>query len=280
MSLLDMDAAMADLSTVNTALESQSKKSTGRDERYWQPLLDKEGNGGAVLRFLPQPGTGPDKPPYIRLLNYYFKYNGQTFSENCPLTIKQPCPINEYLKPFWETDRDYARRFNKRVGYIANVLVVKHKARPEDEGKVFLYRFGKKINDKLEAVMNPKDEDEVQWNPFSPKYGANFKLSIKQVSGFNNYDDSKFLERGPIDPSAFKDGVAIYDLDPEVAPSKFKSYEDLKKKFFAVIGKPAETDPSLGETLAAVKAEEDAAAPPLPQGDEESLDWYKKLVNA
>jgi hypothetical protein len=280
MSLLDMDAAMADLDTVNTALESQSKKSTGRDERYWQPLLDKEGNGSAVVRFLPQPGTGPNKPAYIRLLNYFFKYNGQTFSENSPLTIGQPDPINEYLQPFWETDKDYARRFNKKVGYIANVLVIKHKARPEDEGKVFLFRFGKKLNEKLEAVMNPKDEDEAKWNPFSPTKGANFKITVKQVGGFNNYDDSKFLDRGPIDPSVIKGEVSLYDLAPEIAPNKFKTYEELKNKFFKIIGKPAETDPSLGETLAAVKADEDAAAPPLPQGDEESLDWYKKLVNA
>lgn len=238
----------ADLKTRGNDIEKLNEEASKfkqggftRDPRYWEPELDKAGEGQAIIRFLPAP-AGEDVP-FVRLFSYGFKGpSGRWFIENSPATLGMPCPVMEYNSTLWdsgdEAQRDIARRQKRRLSFITNIYIVRHKARPEDEGKVFLYRFGKKIWDKLADKMNPEDEETRPMNPFDMWKGANFRLKIGEVSGFRNYDKSEFDF-----PSALSDDDAeleriwrqTYSLKDEVGPDKFKSYDELKKKLDEVL---------------------------------------------
>ena len=172
----------------------QEKKSY-KDERLWKPELDKSGNGFAVIRFLP--AVEGEDMPWAKVWNHAFQGpTGQWYIENSLTTISQKDPVSELNSSFWntglESDKEIARKQKRKLQYFSNIYVVSDSKHPENEGKVFLFRFGKKIFDKLMAAMQPEFEDESPINPFDFWEGANFKLKIRKVDGYWNYDKSEF----------------------------------------------------------------------------------------
>lgn len=221
----------------------------GGDDRYWYPTRDKSGNGYAVVRFLPAPEG--EETPFVLLWTHSFQHpdTQQYYIENSRTTLGQdnPDPVGEYNQKIWNTgikeNQEFVRKYTKRrLHYISNVYVVKDPANPENEGKVFLYKYGKKIFDKLKEAMNPSFEDEAKINPFDPWKGANFKIKIKTVERFPNYDASEFDKPAPLfeNDSDDKKLEKVYDqeysLQAEVSEDKFKSYEQLQRRFNKVMG--------------------------------------------
>ena len=218
----------------------QEKKSYV-DERLWKPVMDKSGNGYAVIRFLPAP-EGEDMP-WAKLWNHAFQGpTGQWYIENSLTTVGQNDPVSEYNSKLWnsgvESDKEVARKQKRKLQYYSNIYVVEDPANPQNEGKVFLYRYGKKIFDKIMEAMQPAFQDETPVNPFDFWEGANFKLKLRKVDGYWNYDKSEFA-----DPSALFDNdeeiealwKTEYSLADFTAPSNFKSYDELKTRLDAVL---------------------------------------------
>ena len=215
--------------------------SNGADERLWKPEMDKSGNGYAVIRFLPAP-DGEDLP-WAKLYTHAFQGTGGWYIENSLTTLGQKDPVSEHNSQLWnsgiESDKEIARKQKRKLSYYANIYVVKDSANPHNEGQVFLYKFGKKIFDKITAAMQPEFEDEDPINPFDFWAGANFKLKIKKVAGYWNYDSSEFDRQSALldDDDAME---AIwkkeYSLAELVAPDQFKSYDELKKRLDYVLG--------------------------------------------
>jgi hypothetical protein len=215
--------------------------SSSGDDRLWKLECDKSGNGYAVIRFLPAP-EGEDLP-FVKLYSHAFQGPGGWYIENSLTTLGQKDPVSEYNTMLWnngtDAGKEAARKQKRKLTYIANIYVVKDPANPENEGKVFLYKFGKKIFDKLTAAMQPEFEDEEAIDPFDFWGGANFKLKAKNVAGYRNYDSSEFAR-----PDALLDDddamEAIwkrqYSLAELVAADQFKDYETLKKRLDYVLG--------------------------------------------
>jgi len=211
------------------------------DDRLWKPELDKSGNGYAVIRFLPAPDG--EELPWAKMYSHAFQGPGGWFIENSLTTIGQKDPVSEYNRELWnsgnEADKETVRKQKRKLSYYANIYVVKDTANPSNEGQVFLYKFGKKIFDKIMEAMQPEFEDEQPINPFDFWQGANFKLKIKKVAGYWNYDSSEFDRPGAL----LDDDDALealwkkeYSLAALVAADQFKSYEDLKKRLDYVLG--------------------------------------------
>jgi hypothetical protein len=215
--------------------------SSSGDDRLWKLECDKSGNGYAVIRFLPAP-NGEDLP-FVKLYSHAFQGPGGWYIENSLTTLGQKDPVSEYNTMLWnngtDAGKEAARKQKRKLTYIANIYVVKDPANPENEGKVFLYKFGKKIFDKLTAAMQPEFEDEEAIDPFDFWGGANFKLKAKNVAGYRNYDSSEFAR-----PDALLDDddamEAIwkrqYSLAELVAADQFKDYDALKKRLDYVLG--------------------------------------------
>lgn len=211
------------------------------DDRFWQPTVDKAGNGYAVIRFLPSPPN--EDVPFVRIWNHGFKGpTGKWYIENSLTTIGQNDPVGEYNSKLWnsglEADKEQARAQKRRLTYISNIYVVSDSGNPDNEGKVFLYKYGKKIFDKLNEAMNPEFDDEEPMNPFDLWEGANFKLKIRTVEKYRNYDKSEFAKAGPLlDDDDALEGVwkKEYSLQEFLDPKNFKSYAELKAKLDAVL---------------------------------------------
>ena len=223
-------------------VEKENKGSGGGpDERLWKPVMDKSGNGYAVIRFLPAP-NGEDLP-WVKLFSHAFQGPGGWYIENSLTTIGKQDPIGELNRELWntgnESDKDTVRKQKRKLSFYANIYVVKDPANPQNEGGVFLYKFGKKIFDKIMDAMQPEYEDETPINPFDFWQGANFKLKLTKVAGYWNYDKSEFAA-----PSALLDDddalEAIwnkeYSLSELVGTDQFKSYDELKKRLDYVLG--------------------------------------------
>ncbi len=215
---------------------------SSKDDRFWEPAVDKAGNGYAVIRFLPAP-KGEDVP-FVQVWSHGFKGpSGMWYIENSLTTIKQSDPVAEYNSALWnsgkEADKEQARAQKRRLHFISNILVVKDPSNPENEGKVFLYKYGKKIFNKLNDIMNPQFDDEEPINPFDMWEGANFKLKIRQVEGYRNYDKSEF-ERVSAISDDDKELETIWNhqhsLQEFLSPKNFKSYDELKAKLDKVLG--------------------------------------------
>ena len=218
----------------------QEKKSYV-DERIWKPVMDKSGNGFAVIRFLPAP-EGEDLP-WAKVWSHAFQGpTGQWYIENSLTTLGQNDPVSEMNSAYWnsgvESDKEIARKQKRKLQYYSNILVVKDSANPENEGKVFLYRFGKKIFDKCMEAMQPAFEDETPLNPFDFWEGADFKLKLRTVEGYWNYDKSEFDSPSPL----FDDDEKIeevwkkqHSLADFTAPTNFKSYDELKNRLNMVL---------------------------------------------
>ena len=211
------------------------------DDRLWKLECDKSGNGYAVIRFLPAP-DGEDLP-FVKLYSHAFQGPGGWYIENSLTTLGQKDPVSEYNSLLWnngtDAGKDAARKQKRKLTYISNIYVVKDPANPQNEGKVMLYKYGKKIFDKLTAAMQPEFEDEEAIDPFDFWQGANFKLKAKNVAGYRNYDSSEFAAQGALldDDDAME---AIwkkqFSLQEFVAADQFKDYDTLKKRLDYVLG--------------------------------------------
>lgn len=223
------------------SIANPSNEKKGDDDRFWKPTVDKAGNGQAVLRFLPAPAG--EELPWVRIFDHGFQGpTGKWYIENSLTTINKPDPVGELNSELWnsgiEANKEIARKQKRRLSYISNVLVVRDPANPENEGKVFLYKYGKKIFDKIKDVMQPTFEDEDPINPFDLDAGANFKLRIRQVEGYRNYDKSEFDGSTPLsDDDAELERIwkNTHSLAAFLDPSNFKSYDELKAKMNAVL---------------------------------------------
>lgn len=226
-----------------------SGESSG-DDRFWKPEVDKAGNGYAVIRFLPAP-EGCELP-WAQVWSHAFQGTGGWYIENSLTTMGQKDPVSEYNRVLWNTgkdsDKEIARKQKRKLSYYANIYVVSDPAHPENEGRVFLYKFGKKIYDKITEAMQPQFADEEAVNPFDFWTGANFKLKIRKVEGYWNYDKSEFEKTSALlsdDAALEKMYKNLNDLNEFSAAKNFKSYEDLKKRLDYVLGAkvPARQDP-------------------------------------
>jgi len=279
-------------------VEKQSNTGGGGDDRLWKPEMDKTGNGYAVIRFLPAP-NGEDLP-WVKMYSHAFQGPGGWYIENSLTTNGGKDPVSEYNRELWnsgnEADKDTVRKQKRKLSYYANIYVVQDKANPENEGRVFLYKFGKKIFDKIMEAMQPEYEDETAINPFDFWAGANFKLKLKKVAGYWNYDSSEFSAPGPL----LEDDDALeavwkkqYSLQEIVASDKFKSYDELQKRLNYVLGqKPAarrfdeETEDedndrgSFTPDFQTRKAEETVVAATASSSDDEddALSYFQKLA--
>ena len=222
-------------------VEKMNNTGGGADERLWKPEVDKTGNGFAVIRFLPAP-EGEDVP-WAKMYSHAFQGPGGWYIENSLTTVGKKDPVSEYNRELWnsgnESDKDVVRRQKRKLSYYANIYVVKDPTNPQNEGGVFLYKFGKKIFDKVMEAMQPEFEDEEPINPFDFWQGANFKLKIVKKDGYWNYDKSEFAEVSPL----LEDDEALealwkkqYSLAAVTAPDQFKSHEDLEKRLKYVLG--------------------------------------------
>ena len=227
-------------------VEKMNNTGGGADERLWKPEVDKTGNGFAVIRFLPAPES--EDIPWAKMYSHAFQGPGGWYIENSLTTTGKKDPVSDYNRELWnsgnESDKDVVRKQKRKLSYYANIYVVKDQANPQNEGGVFLYKFGKKIFDKVMEAMQPEFEDETPINPFDFWQGANFKLKIVKKDGYWNYDKSEFEAVSPLleDEDALE---AIwgkeYSLSALTDSDQFKSYEDLEKRLKYVLGqKPAQ----------------------------------------
>lgn len=216
-----------------------------KDARFWKPTVDKQGNGKAVIRFLP--AHPDDDSPFTKIFNHGFKINGNWFIENCPKTIGEPCPICDMVSDLYDTKEDtqikIAGERKRKLSYITNILVLKDENAKENEGKVFLFKFGKKIMDKIIAVTKPEFEDTKPSNPCDFYEGSNFRLVQKRVESFPNYDSSTFAEPSKLfggDDSKIEAVFnALYSLKEFTDPKLFKSAEELEKRWKFVSNRKA-----------------------------------------
>jgi len=285
-----LEQLTAELNKFNT---NQDKSS---DDRFWYPNVDKAGNGYAVIRFLPAPGD--EDVPFIRMFNHGFKGpTGSWYIENSLTTIGKQDPVGEYNTQLWnsgiESDKETARKQKRKLTYISNVYIITDQQNPENEGKVFLFKYGKKVFDKLNEAMNPQFADEAPMNPFDLWTGANFKLKIRNVEGYRNYDKSEFASAGPLsnDDSEMESiWKKCNSLQEFLAPSNFKTYDELKSKLNKVLG--LDGSPAAARAKAPLLEDEfgDAPAPKLKAAaapsfsaddddDDESIEFFKKLAN-
>ena len=222
-------------------VEKMSTGSSGADDRFWKPEMDKTGVGSAVIRFLPAPEG--EELPWVKMYSHAFQGPGGWYIENSLTTVGQKDPVSEYNRELWNSgsdkDKETVRKQKRKLNYYSNIYVVKDPAHPENEGKVFLFKFGKKIFDKILNAMQPEFDDEEPINPFDFWSGANFRLKIRKVEGYWNYDKSEFDRSSALldDDDALE---AIwkkeYSLSAIVAPDQFKSYDELKKRLDYVLG--------------------------------------------
>ena len=223
-------------------VEKMNNNGASGDDRLWKLDVDKSGNGYAVIRFLPAPEN--EDLPFVKLYSHAFQGSGGWYIENSLTTLGQKDPVSEYNSQLWnngtDAGKEMARKQKRKLTYISNIYVVKDPANPENEGKTFLYKYGKKIFDKLTAAMQPEFEDEEAIDPFDFWQGANFKLKAKNVAGYRNYDSSEFAAVSPLldDDDAMESiWKKELSLSEFVAPDQFKTYDELKVRLEYVLGK-------------------------------------------
>ena len=268
--------------------EDKSNKSKYQDDRFWKPELDKTGNGYAVLRFLP--ASEKEEMPWQRVWSHAFQDKGGWYIENSLTTLNSKDPVSEDNTRLWNTgvdsDKDIARKRKRKLSYYSNIYMVSDPKHPENEGKVFLFRYGKKIFDKISEAMQPQFEDEKAINPFDFWKGANLKLKIRKVDGYWNYDKSEFEGVKPL----AKDDENIkaiwskqYPLKSFVAPSNFKTYDELKEKLNRVImgtrnTSTVETVDLPQQTNGKVKKVDVSHSKPASEEDD-TLSYFSKLAD-
>ena len=285
-------------------VEKLNDKNSNVDDRIWKPTVDKSGNGYAIIRFLPEP-EGCELP-WTRVYTHAFQGPGGWFIENSLTTLGQKDPVSEHNSQLWnsgsDANKEIARKQKRRLSYYSNIYVISDPANPENEGRVFLYKYGKKIFDKIQEAMKPEFVDETAINPFDLWSGANFKMKIRKVEGYQNYDKSEFEKPSALfddDDKLEKVYSQEHDLNEFTAPDKFKSYDDLKKRLVYVLGMNQPTkrqDPEVAQEEATWERERSGdystpAATPEPavasgagvsssDDEDDSLSYFAKLVNS
>jgi len=291
------------LDKLRAAMESasgpvQGEKKSYNDDTMWKPELDKTGNGFAVVRFLPTPEG--EEMPWVSYFDHGFQGPGGWYIEKSLTTLNKQDPVSEYNSQLWNTgieaNKEIARKQKRRLHYMSNVYVVSDPKNPDNEGKVFKYRYGKKIFEALKEAISPAFEDEKAINPFDLRGdGANFKIKIRKVDGYWNYDKSEFSDPAPLfeDEDKLNEVVAsMHSLSDVISPSEFKSYDELKEKFNRVLGLTGATATSTAESVAEdmeevpwsdVNKEPVAEAPVIQSASdddsEDAMDYFKKLAS-
>jgi len=295
-SFANLKRSRNDLDKLTKAIEdttSPTSKEAGSkdDTRLWQPTVDKAGNGMAVIRFLPAPAVdGDDALPWVRRFDHGFQGPGGWYIENSLTTLGQKDPVSEYNTTLWnsgiEANKEIARKQKRRLHYIANILVVSDPSNPSNEGQIKLFKFGKKIFDKITEAMNPEFADETPINPFDMWEGANFKLKIRNVEGYRNYDKSEFADKSAILDGDDEKLEALwkkeFSLKEFTDASNFKSYEVLKAKLDKVLsfdgGTPVKTK---AEDAVFKKFNDDDVSvidKKIAESEDEDLDYFKSLA--
>ena len=284
-------------------MESASAPGSGEKKSYsddtmWKPELDKTGNGFAVVRFLPTPEG--EEMPWVSYFDHGFQGPGGWYIEKSLTTLNKKDPVSDYNSQLWNTgveaNKEIARKQKRRLHYVSNVYVVSDPKNPDNEGKVFKYRYGKKIFEMLKEAISPAFADEQAINPFDLRgEGANFKIKIRKVDGYWNYDKSEFDSRAPLfaEEEKLEEVVSsLHSLSAIIAPEEFKSYEELKEKFDRVLGLTGATSTSTAESIAEdldevpwsdVNKEPVAEEPVIQSADsndsEDAMDYFKKLAS-
>ena len=285
----NLDTLVSELAKVS---DPQKQKQSFADERFWKPELDKSGNGYAVFRFLP--AVKGEDLPWARLWSHAFQGPGGWYIENSLTTLNKKDPVSEANTLLWnsgvEADKEIARKRKRKLSYIANILIINDAKHPENEGQVKLFKFGKKIFDKITEAMKPEFEDEKPINPFDFWEGANFKLKIRKVDGYWNYDKSEFDS-----PSAIKDNddsiQQIWDkqfaLKPFLALENFKSYDELKAKADKVLSGSRSTGTAENVAIPPVTnvapvqtetVDSSSKTPGVDEDGDETLSYFTKLA--
>ena len=273
------------------------EKKSYADDRLWKPTVDQAGNGYAILRFLP--AREGAELPWARYWDHGFKGpTGQWYIEKSLTSIGQNDPVGELNSRLWNTgieeDKEAARRQKRRLHYVTNVYVVSDPANPEREGKVFLYQFGKKIHDKIMDMMQPEFADEDAINPFDMWEGADFKLKIRNVEGYRNYDKSEFAKQKPLldgdDAQLETVYDQMYDLSEWTDPANYKTYDELKTKLSSILGEVAGMGAATMAQTAQMNEPVEAPAPqrmePVTaenvkvEDDDDTLSYFAKLAEA
>jgi hypothetical protein len=290
-------AAMKKQNSLDSLLGAAQKESAPLekksyvDERLWKPTMDKTGNGYAVIRFLPAP-KGEDLP-WVKLWNHAFQGpTGQWFIENSLTTLGNNDPVSEYNSKLWnsgiESDKEIARKQKRKLQYYSNIYVVSDAANPQNEGNVFLYRYGKKIFDKVMEAMQPPFPDTDPINPFDFWEGANFKLKLRKVDGYWNYDLSSFDSVTPLldgDDGALEEMYnKQYSLADFTSPTNFKSYDELKTRLDAVLSGTVVANTTVqtlmeSEPSSAIKVDtKPEPAPTVEADDDDAMSYFEKLA--
>jgi hypothetical protein len=273
-------------------VEKMNTSSGSSDDRLWKPEVDKAGNGFAVIRFLTAP-EGEDLP-WAKVYTHAFQGTGGWFIDNCLTTVNQNCPVCEANRELWNTgskaNQEIVRERKRKLSYYSNIYVVSDKSHPENEGRVFLYKYGKKIFDKIMAAMQPEFEDETPINPFDFWAGANFKVKITKKDGYWNYDKSEFESPGTL--GDFDDDVLegiwkkAYSLAEFTNPESMKTYDQLDTRLKSVLGKP-KAQPKVDESF---ENEEEFSAPPkkepsftiskssTDEDEDDTLSYFQRLA--
>ena len=277
---------------INDTQSGSSEAGSKDDSRFWQPSVDKSGNGMAQIRFLPAPAVdGDDALPWVRTFSHGFQGPGGWFIDNCLTTLNDKCPVCEHNSTLWnsgiEANKDIARKQKRKLTYMANILVISDPSNPENEGQIKLYKFGKKIFDKISEAMNPEFADESPVNPFDMWEGANFKLKIRNVEGYRNYDKSEFAGKSALFDGDDEKLEALwkkeFSLKEFTEKSQFKSYDVLKTRLDKVLGfegvemprtraETAVLDSFKEEDLAVIESRFEASV-------DEELNYFKDLAD-
>ena len=285
----DLDKLTKAIEATTQTGESGSKE----DTRFWQPEVDKAGNGMAIIRFLPAPAAdGDDALPWVRTFSHGFQGPGGWFIDNCLTTLNEKCPVCEHNNTLWnsgiEANKDIARKQKRKLSYVANILVVSDPSNPSNEGQIRLFKFGKKIFDKITEAMNPEFADETPINPFDMWEGANFKLKIRNVEGYRNYDKSEFAEKSALFDGDDEKLEALWKKEfglKEFAEKKqFKSYEQLKSRLDKVLGfdgaAPAPKTKAADNVVSSIKDDDVSIIDKAVSEDDDDMDYFKSLAES
>ena len=287
---------------METASPTGGEKKSFNDDTMWKPELDKSGNGYAVVRFLPTPEG--EEMPWVSYFDHGFQGPGGWYIEKSLTTLNKQDPVSEYNTQLWNTgveaNKDQARKQKRRLHYVSNILVISDPKNPDNEGRVFKYRYGKKIFEALKEAISPAFEDEKAINPFDLRgEGANFKIKIRKVDGYWNYDKSEFDATAPLYDDEQKLVALVnnlHSLSGIIAPSEFKSYEELKEKLDRVLGLTGAVTNSTAESVAEdmeevpwsnVNTASTASEPVIESAEvsagtsadeDDAMDYFKKLA--
>jgi len=294
MSFANLKRQSGNLDKLSKAIEAINTNTEGaeRQDNFWRPEVDKAGNGMAIIRFLPaSEKDGEDALPWVKVFSHGFQGpGGQWFIDNCLTTLNQKCPVCEHNSSLWnsgiEANKDVVRKQKRKLNYVANVYIVSDPKNPENEGQVKLFRFGKKIFDKITDAMNPQPEfGEEAVNPFDLWKGANFKLKIRKVDGYQNYDKSEFDSAGPLSDNDEKLETiwkSEYSLNDLIKESEFKTYDALKTRLDKVLGLNGEPV-AIKTTVEQIKEQVRTAPSAVPSvepdlSDDDDMKYFENLA--